>query len=147
MAVSEKPPTPEQYLHAPKQGDLLQVYNASHVKEVIKNDEFEITDLMLEDVYGSTVWTTVYITLYGGGQSLFFNATRNIKYEITSGEAWFTVENKGKLVIAGDKILIYEGLAHKMYNNSKSLEFRCQFDYPGICDFRKKLGEEKFTIS
>lgn len=140
-------PKPEQYLHTPKMGNLVHVYNASHIREVVKNEDFEISDLMLEDVYGNIAWTTVFITLFGGKQSLFFDASMNIRYEITSGEAWFTVENKGEVIAAGDKILVYQGLAHKMYNTSRSVEFKCQFDYPGLLDFRKYLGEEKFTVA
>jgi mannose-6-phosphate isomerase-like protein (cupin superfamily) len=83
----------------------------------------------------------------GHKQSLSFSVRKGVlKYHVTHGEAWISVNNKGQVVKAGDDIIVEEGEMHKFFNNSKTVEWKFVCEYAGPLDMRKFLDIENAVI-
>jgi hypothetical protein len=52
-------------------------------------------DLTMTEKSGKVRWTSIYVTLMGHKQSLSFSVRNGVlKYHVTSGEAWISINKK-----------------------------------------------------
>ena len=134
-------PGNSQAQNVPTIPDMPIPYNLGQAKTIRSDSDCVIKDLEIPDPdTGKIMWTSSHITIKPGKQGPQLRVVdADIKYYIMQGDVWFMINYVGRIVTAGDFIVVRRGKHHTVMNKSDKSEAILQFEYPGKLN-RKRLA-------